>query len=241
LVSPSSPAVVTLSLTADGLTDGEYRGRVLLETSDIGRPEALIAVVLTVGAGPGILASVEFNDLEEGIEIRWSVSPDAGVRAFRLYRSLEGDEEVRIGHDILPEEDGAYRYLDRLAVTGGTHTYRFEGVNADGSTRPFGLETTVYDPPAPLELFMQRPRPSPFRSTVLVRFGIPRPGPVDLDIYDVRGRRVATLLHGQAQAGVHDLIWDGRDGSGRRAASGVYFALLRWERIKSVRRLVLAR
>ncbi len=43
----------------------------------------------------------------------------------------------------------------------------------------------------------------------------------------MRGARVATLVRGVQGAGSHDVSWDGRDGSGRRCAAGVYLARLR--------------
>ena len=48
-----------------------------------------------------------------------------------------------------------------------------------------------------------------------------------LDIVDVAGRAVVTLLEGEYRAGRHEATWDGRDGSGRPAASGVYLYRLK--------------
>jgi len=49
---------------------------------------------------------------------------------------------------------------------------------------------------------------------------------VSLDLYDAGGRLVRTLLRGQEPVGLHTLTWDGRDGGGRLAGSGVYFLRL---------------
>ena len=43
-------------------------------------------------------------------------------------------------------------------------------------------------------------------------------------MYDIDGRRVATLWKGVREAGVHSFPWAGRDDDGREVASGVYFA-----------------
>ena len=49
--------------------------------------------------------------------------------------------------------------------------------------------------------------------------------PVRLNIFDVTGRLVRTLVDGKSlQAGPHTALWDGRDGAGRSVASGTYFA-----------------
>ena len=44
-----------------------------------------------------------------------------------------------------------------------------------------------------------------------------------LTIVDVTGRHVRTLLDGHEGAGSRDVVWDGRDGTGREVSSGVYF------------------
>jgi flagellar hook assembly protein FlgD len=43
-----------------------------------------------------------------------------------------------------------------------------------------------------------------------------------MDIYNVRGQLVKTLLNQEMLAGTHSVIWDGKDGQGRSVSSGVY-------------------
>jgi flagellar hook assembly protein FlgD len=50
---------------------------------------------------------------------------------------------------------------------------------------------------------------------------------VRLDIYDLQGRRLATLHNGALDAGMHTLSWDGRDAAGRVAAGGIYLVRCR--------------
>jgi flagellar hook assembly protein FlgD len=66
--------------------------------------------------------------------------------------------------------------------------------------------------------------PNPFRPSTTIRFGVERPGRVELRIYDVRGREVRALVAGDVAAGAHARAWDGRDGEGRALAPGIYFA-----------------
>ncbi len=44
-----------------------------------------------------------------------------------------------------------------------------------------------------------------------------------VDVYDIRGRRVAQLHRGRMQAGRNEVIWNGRDDGGRRQPAGTYF------------------
>jgi hypothetical protein len=77
--------------------------------------------------------------------------------------------------------------------------------------------------PLPSALVLYQNAPNPFRSATRVRFGLPDPGPVLIEIFDIRGARVASLVNARLPVGYHTVVWDGRDDRGRRAAAGVYF------------------
>ena len=75
--------------------------------------------------------------------------------------------------------------------------------------------------------FFLRAAPNPTRGESAIDFALPRAGAVDLALFDLAGRRVRTLLHGDAAAGPVRVRWDGRDGRGVEAAPGVYLVRLR--------------
>ncbi len=64
--------------------------------------------------------------------------------------------------------------------------------------------------------------PNPFRGDTVLHFELPASSEVRLDVVDVTGRLVRSLVHGPASAGTHAVSWDGRDGHGANAAAGVY-------------------
>jgi flagellar hook assembly protein FlgD len=64
---------------------------------------------------------------------------------------------------------------------------------------------------------------------------------VQLLIYDVAGRHVATLIDGTLPAGRHAHAWDGRDTAGRPQPAGVYSCRLRSAEQDLFRRLILLR
>lgn len=66
--------------------------------------------------------------------------------------------------------------------------------------------------------------PNPFNPVAKIRFGLTRPGEVQLDIYDIRGARIARLIDESMDAGHHMVPWSGTDHTGRRVASGTYVA-----------------
>ena len=65
------------------------------------------------------------------------------------------------------------------------------------------------------------------------------PGQVTLTVYDSKGRRVAELLNGYEEAGVREVIWDGRTTNGSRLSSGIYFLRLIHPNGEDTRRVAL--
>ena len=79
-------------------------------------------------------------------------------------------------------------------------------------------------PEVPVAAFRLLPnRPNPFNPRTEIRFELARAGAPKVAVFDLRGRKVRDLLADQPlAAGVHTLVWDGRDDAGRDVASGLY-------------------
>ena len=65
--------------------------------------------------------------------------------------------------------------------------------------------------------------PNPAYSVTRISFGVPKDVRVLLNIYDIVGRPVCTLVNGIVRAGYHTINWDCRDANGKKVASGIYF------------------
>ncbi len=88
-------------------------------------------------------------------------------------------------------------------------------------------ESTVEQQPRVLRL--RQNQPNPFTDFTTVRYELPTAGSVTLEIYDVTGRLVRTLVDAAQPAGLHTAMWDGRDEANGKLASGVYFCRLTTE------------
>jgi endonuclease/exonuclease/phosphatase family metal-dependent hydrolase len=82
---------------------------------------------------------------------------------------------------------------------------------------------------------------NPFRDRATLTLAMPDPGRAAARVYDVTGRTVRTLVDTELPAGTHDLVWDGRDDSGRACASGVYLIRANCGLDVDSRKLVLLR
>ena len=83
--------------------------------------------------------------------------------------------------------------------------------------------------------------PNPFRNTAEIQFAIPGPEAVRIELFDVNGRRVASLLDQTMPAGQHRVRWSGLDSAGRSVASGIYFYRMEAEGFSETRKLVKVR
>ena len=75
-------------------------------------------------------------------------------------------------------------------------------------------------------LSLSTAQPSPFHGTTRLAFTLPKPGPARLEVVDLQGRRVATLMQGSLDAGFHQVVWFGRGDNGQNVRGGVYFVRL---------------
>ena len=83
--------------------------------------------------------------------------------------------------------------------------------------------------------------PNPFGEATAVRWQLARNSRVRVDVFDVRGRRVTTLLDATRTAGPGEVRWAGHDRSGRAVAAGVYFVRVEAAGESRTRRVVLVR
>jgi len=147
-------------------------------------------------------------------------------------------------------ETGENRLLFKIGNFQGDSWMAAHVVDKDGD-RLFGIkyalpgeiptavqeaETTLPSTPVLLENY-----PNPFNPTTHIRFALPQAGHVRLDLYNVAGQQLRTLVDDQLTAGHYETTWDGRDKAGFNAASGVYFAVLQTANSRQTRSMVLAR
>jgi len=104
------------------------------------------------------------------------------------------------------------------------------------------ISTPVEELPAePQVVLLHQNQPNPFNPATTIAFALPAAAEVELAVFTVDGRRVATLLRDNLPAGAHQATWDGRDTSGRPVASGAYFYRLTADGRDQVKRMVLVK
>jgi hypothetical protein len=103
-----------------------------------------------------------------------------------------------------------------------------------------GGVTGVEDTP-PVELALHPAVPSPFSQTTRFDFELPARDRVRIDVYDVTGARIRSLVDQERSAGRFSATWDGRDDAGARVASGVYYVRMQTKADVKRQKVVLVR
>jgi len=114
-------------------------------------------------------------------------------------------------------------------------------IGAAGSGVSEECVTPTAAPEVQRSLMTLQNRPNPFNPTTVFSFTLTADGPVHLIIYDVSGRRVATVVDRVYPAGSHTAVWRGEASNGTTLASGVYFARLSQQGESVVRKVTLVR
>jgi len=81
--------------------------------------------------------------------------------------------------------------------------------------------------------------PNPFNPQTTIRFSLAREEHVSIEVFNIRGQRVTTLVNETRDAGEHQVVWRGTDDNGRTVGSGLYFYRMNANEYSSIRRMVL--
>ena len=190
----------------------------------------------------GLLAEAEAG----GIALTWVPNEEEDLDYYSVYRGMDSGftPEAPIGYSAEAS------YHDGDLPGPGTYYYKITATDFAGNeSDPSAPSGTTTDAPGSLEIvpgsaFLGAAVPNPFGRATEIRYGIPggtRDAAVRLDVFDVRGRRVRTLVDRVQEPGTYRVQWNGRDRDERAVASGVYFYRLTWCDFAETRRMVLLR
>jgi hypothetical protein len=184
---------------------------------------------------PGALAA---QTVTGGTRLAWASSPDADLDRYTIFRGANADFAL-VDATVLGDTHDSV-FVDTAPVADAW--YRVEAIDVHGNG---AVTAAVAGPGAPAwgahGVALSAPRPNPSRGETAFDLVLPVAGEDHVEIVDVRGARVRTLVSGALAAGRTTLAWDGRDESGRRAPSGLYHVRVRAAGIELTRKLVLLR
>ena len=91
----------------------------------------------------------------------------------------------------------------------------------------------------PTQFHLGENYPNPFNPSTIIPYRLPRSMSVRLEVFNVLGQHIATLVDGQQSSGSHTARWDGTDAAGAAVAAGIYLYRLSGEGVQATRSMVL--
>jgi len=153
---------------------------------------------------------------------------------WEIFRSTDNRVFAKVSDLIVGEgtsdEFSSYSYTDgNLPITDVLYYY-LNQIDLDGTTSRSQVIEVLFSPTAvsqqalPLVNSLKQNYPNPFNPETTISYDLSGESVVTLTIYDISGQVIRTMVNNQAMsAGQYKSVWDGRDESGIKVASGVYF------------------
>jgi Tol biopolymer transport system component len=203
---------------------------------------------------PVQLSSFSAASTAKGVTLNWRTETEVNNVGFNVYRSttregnyakigfVDGHGSTAFSHD--------YSFDDRTAEADQTYFYLIESIDVEGNKERSDTISIIFNPPAqrpmPTRFALHQNFPNPFNPETWIPFQLPRDADVTIEIYNLNGQIVRTLLLGKVPAGYYDersnaAFWDGRSDSGEKVASGVYFYRLKAGDYSAVKRMVVVK
>ncbi|MFQ5770533.1 MAG: FlgD immunoglobulin-like domain containing protein, partial [bacterium] len=201
-------------------------------------------VQITVeGLIPVELTSFTAEMISEDILLRWSTATETENLGFHMFRSISKDDDyVKITAELIPgagnsAEAHTYSYIDRDVKPGNSYYYKLADVDFNGIMEFHGPISVTLEA-LPTEYSLAQNFPNPFNPETNIRFAMKEAGEVTLNIYNLQGQLVRSLVSDHREAGNYSVMWNGADNSGRLVASGIYIYKFEVNRFKDTKRMV---
>ncbi|MGE5174847.1 MAG: S8 family serine peptidase [Hyphomicrobiales bacterium] len=255
-LAPGASATVPLTIDGAGLADGAHLSAVLVTSDDPFRPTTVVPVRLHVGTvevaarvTPSALQRGSRGlPVNARVVLPAELDPSAVVASSVVLAGPATDalstQSVAVAVDVTPRDGGLDLTFDRATVVallpdGDRVPLSIRGEIAGVTlfaardtvrvmSRPYaapGVELADGSIPVVSALFPNAP--NPFNPSTSIRFDVAGGGGrATIRVFAANGRLVRTLVAADLPAGRFLTRWDGKDGAGRDAASGVYFCRL---------------
>ena len=183
---------------------------------------------------PLIPDSITVEVEEQLITLNWRFNTEADFNRYQVFRdTVSGFTPSEF--NMIAERDTSY-YEDQDIEPGTAYYYRLTSVDNQGNVSDYSDEvgfipTDVLSSPGdglPRYTVIESAYPNPFNSDITIVYSAsnlgPQPPEIKLQIFDIQGRVVKTLIDERIPMGTYRAIWDGTNERGEQVSSGTYIA-----------------
>ncbi|MCD4650821.1 MAG: DUF2271 domain-containing protein [Candidatus Cloacimonetes bacterium] len=185
------------------------------------------------------------------VRLEWTTAYENNVFGFSVLRAETDDinNALMVSAGLInatnTNQSVTYQWDDSDVQIGTTYYYWIQttlmsGVQlVHGSVSITVTTVTAGEDLAPSVMDAISNYPNPFNPETTITFALSVAGKVEVDVFDIRGRKVRTLMNDYCNSGSHKLSWNGFDNTGQQVASGVYFARMKSDSNTHFARMVL--
>lgn len=159
--------------------------------------------------------------------------------------SMLGIQEKDLTASYWDEENGwwskIWSAVDTVRNTVTFETDHFSLFALVDINDPIVADINEADAQVPLTFELLQNYPNPFNPVTTIEYSLPKRSKVTLEIYNLLGQRVRTLIDESKPAGSRSVQWDGRNDEGISMSSGMYFYKLRAGEFSKTRKMLLVR
>jgi hypothetical protein len=175
---------------------------------------------------------------DNDVEVAWKTVSETNNYGFEVYRKRNENGEwkelgfIKGNGTTLAEH--SYTYLDK-SVGFGQYYYQIKQIDLDGKSETFP-EMNVVVGVAPDQFLLAQNYPNPFNPTTTIEFALPKETHVSLEVYNVIGQRVATLVDETKPTGIYVVPFNAS-----ALASGTYFYRLTTKEVSFIKKMMILR
>jgi hypothetical protein len=176
---------------------------------------------------------------EESVTLRWSIEGLSRFAGLSIYRATEDSGQLtRLNRELLPALSPG-SYVDATVWPATTFHYQLRAVFPDGGEVAAGGDVCATTP-GRLSTVLRSPCPNPFSDRCVFELDLPSgSNRATVGVFDVAGRRVASLHDAPLSRGRHEFLWDGYGDGGNHCAAGIYFVRCEAADLKLLQRVTL--
>jgi len=202
-----------------------------------GKPEIFVSVSINHGRDwtePYSISQLTHSELFPADRFPEFVYPADRVMRFgntvRVYMMVLADKSYGVYATMaVPYGDNVGADIQYMALD-------FTVIPNENSDPDSGVDVTITKPDVKM---LSQNYPNPFNPSTTISFFLPKPGIVKLNVYNVKGQHVKTLVNGYMNKDVHEVVWNGVDENNNGVASGVYFYRLEADGKQETKKMLL--
>jgi hypothetical protein len=189
---------------------------------------------------PGIPQGFMASAADDGIQLSWEAVQDSDFQYYVLEKALD---TYFTNPELIMTTDSVY--VDTLFEYDQTFYYRLAALDYAGNQGLYTgwVEATVQlaldENLIPAEFALHQNYPNPFNPLTQIKYDLPEDAVVTINIFDLMGRNIKSLISSSQSAGYHSIKWDATNNYGETVSAGMYLYIIQAGEFRQTKKMLL--